>query len=81
MQTARVVKHLVLVGAWDAIGVVLLGLGLHAHYAAGATTLAATLAPGRVPLLWAGGAMLAAGRVAATLVVLRARRPAAGTVR
>ena len=81
MQTARPVKQLALVAAWDAIGVILLGLGLHAHYAVGATALAATLAPWRMPLLWTGGVMLAAGSVAVTLVVLRNRRPAAGIVR
>ncbi len=60
--------------ALDIAGVVLLGLGLHVHYAPGSTTVARALESLALPLTVLGGLMVAAGSVLALLQVLAHRR-------
>ncbi len=60
--------------AWDFFATLVLGLGLHVHYAPGTTAVAGLLAPFRLPLLVGGGLMMAAGGIAAVALTFRTAR-------
>ncbi|MFZ5661687.1 MAG: hypothetical protein ACOY9B_03055 [Pseudomonadota bacterium] len=68
MSAARPWKPPLWLIALDGVGVLLLALGLHAHYAP-----STALAPYRLGLLGLGGAMMVAGALSAIVLVLRHR--------